>query len=78
MSNSLPSANTPSSTHSATPAFQRFHLHQVDLAFEHRLLHALPDAFAHLGDPTQSTPAGLRLGVHVVADDDQHGRYLIA
>lgn len=53
--------------------FEGFELHQVDLAFEDGFLDALADAFADLGDAAQASAAGFGFGIHVVADDDEHG-----
>lgn len=52
---------------------QFFKLHDIDLALEYRFLHALAGAFADLGNSPQAAPASTGFGIHVVANNDQHG-----
>lgn len=49
-----------------------FHLHLIDTAFENRLLHPLPHAFANLRDTSQTLAAGSSFGRNIVGDNDQH------
>lgn len=53
--------------------FKGFELHQIDLALKYGLLHPLAPALAYLGDLPEAAPAGLGFGIHVVADDHEHG-----
>lgn len=52
--------------------FERFHLHQVDMALEHGLLDPLAVGFAHFGNTPQAAPTCAGFGVYVVAHDDEH------
>jgi hypothetical protein len=58
---------------SQQPTLQIFKLHKVNLAFEYRFLYALSGAFADFGDSAQPAPTFSRFGIHVVANDNQHG-----
>jgi len=58
-------------------ALQGLELRHVQPAFEDGLLHPLPSAFAHLGNPAQTAPAGPGFGVDVVADQHQHAGRLL-
>jgi len=57
---------------SQKPPFKLFKLHEIDLAFEHRLLHPLAGTFANLGYAPQPPATFPGFSVHVVAGDHQH------
>jgi len=58
---------------SQQPALQFFKLHEIDLALEYRFLYPLTGAFADFGNTPQPASAFAGFGIHVVANDDQHG-----
>lgn len=53
-------------------AFEFLHLHKIHLAFEYRLLHALPGAFADLGYTPQASTACTCFSTDVVTNDYEH------
>ncbi len=60
------------------PMAEAFELSIRYLALEDRILNPLPEVFARRGDVAKATPAGLRLGVHVVGYEDVHCRPFIS
>ena len=50
------------------------HVREADAALEDRVLHALAEPLADLRDLAQPSSALLRLRVHIVSDENIHGK----